>query len=179
VTDAHRSRILGTIALVLGTALYLNLRVDAHDENRARAEHEEEPQRNQRARRAPAVSRADLARLVLAARAAASRDAAHEDRERPHPITSEHLRLYRDVDLLRAADAAIAKADYERARALLAQHHRDLPGMSSVEEEGLLLLADCAQQPSADNVARVQDFYDEHTESSVRRRLRRVCLERR
>jgi hypothetical protein len=44
-------------------------------------------------------------------------------------------------------------------------------------KEGLLLLADCAERPSPGNTARVQRFYDEHTESTVRRRLRRACLE--
>jgi hypothetical protein len=98
---------------------------------------------------------------------------------RPHPITPEHLRRYRDVDLLRAAEIAIKAGNFAEARALVAQHHRELDGMSAPEEEGLLLLADCAEQRSASNMARVQRFYDEHSDSTLRRRLRRSCLEAR
>jgi hypothetical protein len=94
-----------------------------------------------------------------------------------HPLSAEHLRLYRDVDLLHAADQAIREQRFDDARALLAQHHRELPGMSSLEEEGLLLLADCAERRSPENLARVQAYYDRHSASSVRRRLRRACLE--
>jgi hypothetical protein len=146
----------------------------------ARGAEREQP-RAVSARRAPEarLSRADFVRLLASVQ--------HEDRHlvkadnaqhpHPHPITSEHARLYRDVDLVHAADEAIKEGAFDSARDLLAQHHRELRGMSSVEEEGLLLLADCAEAPSADNVARVQSFYDEHSESTVRRRLRRGCLE--
>jgi hypothetical protein len=95
----------------------------------------------------------------------------------PHPISAEHQRLYRDVDLLDAADDAIRAQRFEEARALLAQHHRELPGMSTLEEEGLLLLTDCVEQRSPENLARVQSYYDRYSASTVRRRLRRACLE--
>jgi hypothetical protein len=97
--------------------------------------------------------------------------------DHPHPITRNHERLYRDVDLLREADDAIKAGEYDRARELLAQHRRELAGMSAVEEEGLWLLADCAQRRRAEDVERVRSFYEEHTDSTVRRRLRRACLE--
>jgi hypothetical protein len=126
-----------------------------------------------------ARSHAALAQLL----AAASQARAPEQGEarpadgRPHPITPDHLRLYHDADLLRAADAAIRAGRFDDARARVAQHHRELNGMSAREEEGLLLLADCAERRSAHSVARVQRFYDEHTDSTLRRRLRRACLE--
>ena len=95
----------------------------------------------------------------------------------PHPISADHARLYLDMDLLSAAERAIKDAHYEEARALLEEHHRALPGMSDVEEEGLLLLADCVEEPSEQNVAVVRAFYDLHTDSTIRRSLRRACLE--
>jgi hypothetical protein len=118
-----------------------------------------------------------LGQLALAARTAEPQPDATPRPDPPHPITADHRRLYRDVDLLHAADQAISEQRFAEARALLAQHHRELPGMSPIEEEGLWLLSDCAEQRSAQNVARVQAFYDQHTASSVRRRLRRACLE--
>lgn len=116
----------------------------------------------------------------LAAAPDARADRGHERPTdgRPHPISPEHRRLYRDVDLLRAADAEIRAGRFDAARALIAQHRSELGGMSAQEEEGLLLLADCAERPTAANVARVRRFYDAHTDSMLRRRLRRACLER-
>ncbi|MFM2417648.1 MAG: hypothetical protein RL385_2371 [Pseudomonadota bacterium] len=95
----------------------------------------------------------------------------------PHPISHEHVRQFRDVDLLRAADAALGAGQIEEARAILASHHLEMPALSQVEEEALWLLADCVEDPSADRVARVQQFYDDHPASTLRRRLRRLCLE--
>jgi hypothetical protein len=118
-----------------------------------------------------------LGQLAHAAQLAAPEPEASPRPEPPHPITADHRRLYRDVDLLQAADDAISAQRFAEARALLAQHRRELPGMSVIEEEGLWLLTDCAELRNPQNVARVQAFYDEHSASTVRRRLRRACLE--
>lgn len=119
---------------------------------------------------------AQLAREEESARSAQTGAAAAE--RHPHPVSADHQRLYRDVDLLQAADEAIAQQRYADARRLLTQHHAELPGMSPLEEEGLWLLVDCAEERSPENLARVQDFYDHNSASTVRRRLRRACLER-
>jgi hypothetical protein len=95
----------------------------------------------------------------------------------PHPISHEHLRQFRNADLLHAADAALGAGDIEEARAILASHHLEMPALSQVEEEALWLLADCVEDPSAERMARVQQFYDDHPASTLRRRLRRLCLE--
>lgn len=142
------------------------LHVDAHGS--AREQNEAQP-RNM----APNLLRL----LAQAARDTPEDEHTHELTGAPHPITADHQRLYRDVDLLHAADQAIRLQRYAEARALLAEHHRALPGMSPVEEEGLLLLADCAELRSPASVASVQQFYDRHTASTVRRQLRRGCLE--
>lgn len=97
--------------------------------------------------------------------------------QHPHPITYEHALRFRDADLLHAAELAIARGEYDHAHALLTTHHEELGGFSTVDEEGLWLLADCAEEPTAENVASVQRFYDEHSDSMLRRTLRRACLE--
>jgi hypothetical protein len=167
-----RKRWLALGAALIGAAVAsISAPTPEPSETRSAGIHAEAP--------APRPTRADLARLLLVASQTVEPDAAHERPSdgRPHPITLDHMRLYRDVDLLRSADSAIRAGRYDDARALVAQHHRELPGMSALEEEGLLLLADCAERPSAANVARVRRFYDEHTDSTLRRRLRRACLE--
>lgn len=117
-----------------------------------------------------------LAELARAAQEERARKA--EPVRGPHPISDDHQRLYRDADLLHAAEEAIEQLRFDEAREHLLTHQRELPGMSPLEAEGLWLLVDCVEHPSASNTERVQTFYDEHTASTVRRRLRRSCLER-
>jgi len=94
-----------------------------------------------------------------------------------HPITAEHLRLYREDDLQGAAWQALRKRDFQAARQLVATHQAEYRDSKAHIDEGLLLLADCMQSPSAENKARARAFYDEKTYSPMRRRLRRGCLE--
>ena len=94
-----------------------------------------------------------------------------------HPITAEHLRMYRDVDLLDAAWRALEHGDFAQARATLAQHAREYPNAAGDDlQDGLTILADCMQRPTAATRERAQRFYDEQTQSMARRRIRRACL---
>ncbi len=173
---SHRRSVAALLALALlfAAALALNLR-GAESAPSAAQKSGAVRVKTGSATRAPLPSRAEFLRMLAATQPEAQ--PARDDHDHPHPITRDHERLYRDVDLLREADDAIKAGDYDRARALLAQHHRELGGMSAVEEEGLWLLADCAEHGRAEDVERVRSFYEEHTESTVRRRLRRACLE--
>jgi hypothetical protein len=94
----------------------------------------------------------------------------------PHPITDDHRRLFRDADLLHGAQDALAAGDALRARVLLAQHAKEYP-QADPDREGLFIVADCVAQPSPEIRQRARRFYDERTASSVRKRLRRACLE--
>ncbi len=95
-----------------------------------------------------------------------------------HPLTAEHAALYRDVDLLDGAWTAAREGDYDRARALLAQHGAEYPRPEDDMREGLALLVDCMDGARADAVDRAQHFYDTRTHSMMRRRIRRHCLAR-
>jgi len=165
---------LTALALLFAAALAFNLR---SNDTAPEAGHTRAATRSleTHAAHAPLPSRAEFLRMLAATKPEAQ--PTRDDHDHPHPITRDHERLYRDVDLLREADQAIKAGEYDKARALLSQHHRELAGMSAVEEEGLWLLADCAQHGRAEDVERVRSFYEEHTDSTVRRRLRRACLE--
>jgi pyruvate/2-oxoglutarate dehydrogenase complex dihydrolipoamide acyltransferase (E2) component len=177
MTNHRRIVVSLGIAAALALALYLDMRASEP----SAATNEETTRASARTfgapPKTPLPSRAEFLRMLAAAQAEQHERAKELDHDHPHPITTDHQRLYRDVDLLHAADEAIKAAQYDQARALLAQHHRELGGMSAVEEEGLWLLADCAEHSNAENVERVRSFYEEHRDSTVRRRLRRACLE--
>jgi hypothetical protein len=94
-----------------------------------------------------------------------------------HPITAEHLRMYREDDLLDGAWHALRQRDFQAARQLVGTHQAEYPDSKAHMDEGLLLLADCMENPSPESKARAQAFYDSKTYSPMRRRLRRFCLE--
>ncbi len=97
----------------------------------------------------------------------------------PHPITAEHKRLYRDVELLDGAWQALKSRDFERARALLNTHANEYASGYDDMQDGLIVLADCMQYPSATSRERAERFYTERTASSMRRRIRTHCLQTR
>jgi hypothetical protein len=96
----------------------------------------------------------------------------------PHPITAEHVRLYRDVELLDGAWQALKRRDFQQARVLLRQHSSEY-GSTGYDDlnDGLTLLADCMERPSATTRERAQRFYDERTASTARRKIRKHCLQ--
>jgi hypothetical protein len=95
---------------------------------------------------------------------------------KPHPITAEHQRLYREVGIVDAAWDALEARDFVKARLLIDEHRRRYAGENSDVDEGMSLLADCMQHPNAETRGRAQRFYDEVTYSTARRRIRRWCL---
>jgi pyruvate/2-oxoglutarate dehydrogenase complex dihydrolipoamide acyltransferase (E2) component len=103
--------------------------------------------------------------------------AAYDPTRHAHPITAEHLRMYREDELLNGAWRALRKRDFARARELVTTHQSEYPASKAHMDEGLLLLADCMEHPSAESRAKAQAFYDTKTFSPMRRRLRRLCLE--
>ena len=95
----------------------------------------------------------------------------------PHPITAEHVRIYRDVELLDGAWQALKRRDFAQARVLLRQHAGEY-GVRGYDElnDGLTLLADCMERPGPETRQAAQRFYDQQTASTARKRIRRHCL---
>ena len=102
--------------------------------------------------------------------------AGYDPNHHAHPITPEHLRLYRETELLEGAWQALRKRDVAKARELVATHQSEYPDSNQHMDEGLLLLANCIERPGAETRALAQVFYDTKTYSPMRRRLRRLCL---
>jgi len=107
----------------------------------------------------------------------ATQPAAYDPTRHAHPITAEHLRMYREDELLNGAWRALRRREFARARELVTTHQSEYPASKEHMDEGLLLLADCMERPSAETRAKAQAFYDTKTFSPMRRRLRRLCLE--
>jgi hypothetical protein len=108
----------------------------------------------------------------------ATQVARFDEQRRPHPITAQHVRNFRQVDLLDGAWGALQHHDFARARELVAKHRRDYPGQWEDMNEGLEILAECLERPSPEILERAARFHRERTASMMRKRIRRYCLER-
>ncbi len=93
-----------------------------------------------------------------------------------HPITVEHARLYRDVDLLEEVKDALARRDFVTARAILAQHRVEFPNGYPERVEGYEIIADCLENPGPETTARAERYHAEKRASIVRRQVRKACL---
>jgi hypothetical protein len=97
----------------------------------------------------------------------------------PHPITPERLRLEQQHHLFDEVEAAVQARQFDRARSLLREHQARIPDPEAWTDvrEAWQTIADCLERRDAQAKARGQRFVDEERGSSMRRRVRRACLE--
>ncbi|HKO53037.1 MAG TPA: hypothetical protein VJV79_35250 [Polyangiaceae bacterium] len=94
-----------------------------------------------------------------------------------HPITPQHERIYRENKLTFWLDGAVDVEDVAGIRRLLAIYRDEFPEDSLVLQQGYELIADCLERPGAATRAAAQRFYDTELASTLRRHVRRHCLE--
>jgi hypothetical protein len=109
----------------------------------------------------------------------------HDPRERvppgplhPHPITSAHARIFRENHLLAALNAAMDANDVAGMRRLLEGYREEYPEDANELQEGYALIADCFDHADPSTAERAQRYYASETASTLRRYVRRHCLER-
>ena len=95
----------------------------------------------------------------------------------PHPITPTHERIFRENNLIGDLNGAMDVKDVAGLRALLKQYREEYPEDAHVLADGYQLIADCLEHPGAETRAVAQRYYDEQRDSSLRRYIRRHCLE--
>ena len=98
-----------------------------------------------------------------------------------HPITPEHEALRAELQLVAALNDALDLGDASGMRALIARYDAIAPEDPLRLAEGYERLADCleARDPAgrANARANAQHYYDDARGSSLRRYVRRLCLE--
>jgi hypothetical protein len=95
----------------------------------------------------------------------------------PHPITPAHQRIYRENNLIHALNGAMDLNDPAGMRRLIERYRQDYPEDANELQEGYALIADCLEQPNAATVERARHYYASETASTLRRYVRRHCLE--
>ena len=96
---------------------------------------------------------------------------------RPHPITPEHVRLQQQLQLVGALNDALDLQDGPRMRELIARYRQRDPQDENALAQGYERLADCLERPGAAARAAAQEYYDRERASTLRRYIRRTCLE--
>lgn len=96
---------------------------------------------------------------------------------RPHPITPAHVRIFRENNLIGRLNSAMDLGDFGELRRLNQQYRSQYPEDAHELQEPYALIADCQEQRSAPARERAQRYWSEHRSSTLRRYLRRYCLE--
>lgn len=95
----------------------------------------------------------------------------------PHPMTEAHLRIYRENALLGSLNGAMDVNDASGMRRLLAQYREEYPEDPQQLQEGYAIIADCIEHPGNASTAAASHYYDTELASTLRRYVRRHCLE--
>jgi hypothetical protein len=95
----------------------------------------------------------------------------------PHPITPEHERIFEENSRIGTLNGAMDQGNFAALRRLNAQYRRDYPEDAHVLHDGYDLVADCLERRSSRTHAAARRFWQEQRASSLRRYVRRYCLE--
>jgi hypothetical protein len=107
-----------------------------------------------------------------------ARATAAEAEEHPHPITAEHRRLQRELQLVAAMNDALDRQDASALRGLIERYAQHDPQDAQGLQQGYRQLADCLERSDSDTEQAAQAYYDTERASVLRRYIRRTCLER-
>jgi hypothetical protein len=97
--------------------------------------------------------------------------------EHPHPITPAHERLRLERAYVAELNQAIDFHDGLALREALDAYRRDFPEDQQRLQEAYGIIGDCLTSPGEASREAARSFYDAHHGSSLRRWVRRVCLE--
>lgn len=96
----------------------------------------------------------------------------------PHPITAEHQQIQRELRLIQALNDAVDLKDAAQMRVLIAAYAREYPDDPNVMRAGYERLADCLEDPGVRTREAARNYYERERASTLRRYVRRICLER-
>ena len=104
-------------------------------------------------------------------------DEAPDELRKPHPITPQHQRIFEENSRIGAMNYAMDRGDFAALRRLNSEYRQDYPEDADVLKEGYALIADCLEQRTPRAIAAARRFWQTQRGSSLRRYVRRHCLE--
>lgn len=110
-------------------------------------------------------------------RSSAEPVAAHAGEQHPHPLTPERDEIQHENRLIQALNDAMDLRDPARIRQML-ETYRQVHGTDEHDlQDGYERIADCLEFPGPAARAEAQRYYDAKRASTLRRFVRRYCLE--
>jgi hypothetical protein len=116
---------------------------------------------------------------LTSAVAAPSREHELDRAGHPHPITPRHRRIFEENNRLGAMDGAMDQGDFVALRRMNAQYRKDYPEDDHDLQEGYDRIADCLEERTPQTIEAGRRFWQTHRASTLRRHVRRHCLEER
>jgi len=95
----------------------------------------------------------------------------------PHPITPKHIALQRELQLIAALNDALDLRDSASMRSVLADYRAHDPRDENALQAGYARLIECIDAPGEASREAGQAYYDANRASTLRRFIRRICLE--
>lgn len=95
----------------------------------------------------------------------------------PHPITAEHVRIQRELQLVQQLNDALDLRDAAHLRALIAEYVQHVPDDPNALAAGYERIADCLEHPDDATRERAREYYLRERASTLRRYVRRVCFD--
>jgi hypothetical protein len=95
----------------------------------------------------------------------------------PHPISAAHRRIFDENNLIGRLNAAMDMGDVGELRRLLEQYRAQYPEDEHELQQPYALIADCQEHLTDQARERARRYWNEHRSSTLRRYLRRHCLE--
>jgi hypothetical protein len=100
-----------------------------------------------------------------------------EEKAQPHPLGPRHERLRRERHFVARLDDAVDARSGALLREALEEYRREFPEDEQRLQAGYAVIADCLDGGSEMARQVAERFYEQHRGSSLRRWVRRVCLE--
>lgn len=97
--------------------------------------------------------------------------------DHPHPITPERIAIQRELQLIGALNDALDLKDARAMRTILADYVREFPGDPNRMQRGYEVIASCLKDDDESAREAAREYYAHERASTLRRYVRRTCLE--
>jgi hypothetical protein len=100
-----------------------------------------------------------------------------QDVGHPHPLSAAHQRIFAENARVAELNSAMDRGDYAALRELDARYREAYPEDEHALQQGYELIADCMERLTPARVDAARRFWRERRASSLRRYVRRYCLQ--
>ncbi|HEY3592836.1 MAG TPA: hypothetical protein VGL13_03140, partial [Polyangiaceae bacterium] len=176
----RRAPLVGLLVLLAGAVLWFMFRPEPPPEPKPVAEAEPEPAVTPALTAAPSPPAPRIQAAIRAIFEAGKPERTPYDQspgQPSHPTTPESERIQRENAMVQAMNDAMDLADGAKLRALVREHAEEYPEDSNQLRDGYDVVADCLEHPGPASRAAGERFFENERGSTLRRFVKRYCIE--